>query len=251
MPSTYFKFPQFSLLRLVALVTIVALAVGLFASARRNARLAARNQQLAAENKDYRNELGIFEVEDPTKIHAIRVPTEDDEPQRYRVYLPPGLRYTRCYKVNGIPEHGVPKRVNEQLLLPGHYLFTVDIERRKDEKTGKPLPYADIDLKREQTDNQKFGSASTFIAIGERQNDWLVNKQTGSTSYSWQEPGEKLELHDPAEPFVLYRARAHDIKVLGTDAEGKPTSWQGVPLTGDTDGFMVWIESEPLNEPPK
>ncbi len=183
-------------------------------------------------------------------IHAIRVPTEDDEPRMYRVYLPPGWRYVQCYKTNEIPEQGVPVRAIVQSIEPGHYLFSVEIERRRDKATGEPIPYATVKLHREQTGDVNSGS-SYSISVTERTTDWLVNKQTGSTSYSWQEPGEKLELHDPAEPFVLYRARAHDIKVLGTDAEGKPTSWQGVPLTGDTDGFMVWIQSEPLNEPPK
>lgn len=188
--------PRFSLLNLAAVMTIAALAVGLFSSSRRNVMLATRNQELTAQNKQFRNELGIFEIEDPTKIHVIRVPSEDDEPRKYRVYLPAGFRYTGCYKTNGIPEQGVPDQVNAEPLEPGHYLFRIEIERRKNAKNGEPMPDATVKLERERTDDANSRS-STFVSVGERQNDWLMNKHTGSTAYSWQEPGKNLELRSP------------------------------------------------------
>ena len=198
---------------------------------------------LADENKELRSELGIFEVEDPTQIHAIQVPTEDDEPRKYRLYLPPGRKYARCYKTNNIPESSVPEQVNVEPLDPGHYLFSVEIERRTDETTGDPIPYATIKLTRERTDDVN-SSSSSFISVGERKNDWLVNKETGHTAYSWQEPGRELELHDPSKPYVLYRARAQQVVVLTRDADGNPSSWSSKSIPGETDGFMVWIESE-------
>lgn len=235
--------PRFSLLNLVALMTIVALAVGLYSSAQRNTQLDERNQQLVDENKQFRNELGVFEIEDATQIHAIRAPTEDDEPRRYRIYLPPGYKYTRCYKTNRIPESGVPECVNANPLEPGHYVFRIEIERRKDEKTGEPIPYATVKLEREQQGDTNSRSSS-FISVGERQNDWLVNKQTGNTAFGWQEPGKEVEFHDPSEPFVLYRARARQVQVQSKGSDGKPTSWSSKNIAGETDGFMVWIESE-------
>lgn len=239
--------PKFSLLGLIALMTIVALVMGLYSSARRNAQINDLNDQLAAENKEFRNELGIFEVEDSTKLHALRAPTEGDEPRKYRIYLPPGYKYTRCYKANGIPERDVPQRVNAEPLDPGLYVFRIEIERSNDKNTGDPQPYATVKLEREQQGDVN-STSSTFISVGERQNDWLVNKETGSTAFGWQEPSREVELHDPSEPFVLYRARAHQVQVRSRGSNGRLISWSSKEINGETDGFMVWIESEKVKE---
>ena len=241
-PPRSHRLTRFSLLTLVLLTTIVALGFGLLASARRNAQLNARNEQLAAENKEFRSELGIFEVEDPAKIHAIRVPTEGNQPHKYRVYLPTGYRYTQHYKVGEIPVDGVPAQTNATPVEPGHYLFTVDIERQRYEGAGDER-YVAVKIKRESTDNVNSGSHTTVSA-----RDWTVDEKTGQIAHSFQGPGKELELHDPAEPLVIYRSRAQGIKVLSTDAEGNPTSTESFPIPGEADGFMLWIESEPLDQ---
>jgi hypothetical protein len=237
--------PSFSLFSMVLLTTIVALAVGLYASGRRNSELHAVNEQLAAKNKDYRNQLGIFEIEDPAKIHSIRVPTESDQPQKCRIYLPPGRKYASYYKANGIPENGVPPRQNAEELSPGEYVFSVRIEREKDAKTGEPLPYASVRIERKTERHHN----ATFVGIGEEKNDWILNKETGEPLFQTSGRSNEVRLSDPSEALVVFIARACRLDVRQRDASGKPTRWSAPALPGEVDGFMLWIESEPLPTP--
>ncbi|CAK9037535.1 Uncharacterized protein SCF082_LOCUS22226 [Durusdinium trenchii] len=235
---------QFSLLTMVWLLTIAALAVGLYSSGRRNTILEARNEELEAENKTYRNVLGVFDVEDPKKIHAIRAPSENDEPRKYRIYLPPGRKYVACYQANRIPERGVGEYPNPNVLAPGTYVIKVKINRNFDRDSGEPTRSVGVDFEIDPADEQVHTSSSAKIGISEMWNDWIVNKQTGGMAYSWAEIGRVLELHDPTEPLVLYRARAHDIKVHARNKEGRVTSYSSKNIEGPTDGFMVWIEPQ-------
>ncbi len=237
---------RFSLFNFMTAVAIAALAVALFASARRNAELHAVNERLANENRRHRNELGIFDVTDIAQVHAIRVPTEDEEPRKYRVYLPPGRIHTIHYAVNGIPEEGAPPSHDSgSKLAPGHYLISVKLTRATDRETGEPMPYGRVDLNVKTTLGSPHHSQSFGIGISESKNDWLLNKQTGNTAYSWQEIGRELQVFGAAETVVLYRARAYTPVICGRRSDGKPSSWSSQPIAGDCDGFMVWIMSKP------
>lgn len=238
---------RFSLLTLVWLITVAALAVGLYSSGKRNAMLEARNQELAAQNKTFRDELGIFEIEDLTKIHAIGVPSEFDEPLKYRVYLPPGRKYFACYQANRIPKREVPEPRHRSQLQPGSWLISVDLERDQDRQTGKPLPAATARLRCASTDDANSG-LTTMVGISERENDWIVNQETGQMAYGWQDIGNKLELHEPTQPLVLYRARAQEIVVFSRDSNGRASSYSTKQIDGETDGFMLWIEPQEEEE---
>ncbi|QDU57146.1 hypothetical protein [Aeoliella mucimassa] len=228
---------RFSLLTMVLLTTIIGLVITVVLQ---QAKLAP----MEAENKRMRNELGIFKIEDPEKIHVIRVPTEDNAPRKYRVYLPPGRKYVRCYRGYDIPEQEIPEQTNIEVLEPGNYLFTVKAERFVNKETGEPEPIAIFRIRSESTDQEPFGNSSATVSISERGVDWIVNEETGNMAYSWQEPGRDLELHDATEPLVLYRARANKVKVLGRRADGHVNSWSSEMIPGETEGFMMWVEPE-------
>ncbi|WP_425399817.1 hypothetical protein [Aeoliella sp.] len=117
----------------------------------------------------------------------------------------------------------------------------VKVNRRYDRDTGEPTRAVTVDFDIDPADGQVNSSSSARIGISEMWNDWILNKQTGGMAYSWSEIGDKLELHDPTEPLVLYRARAHDIKVHARNKEGRATSYSSKDIEGPTDGFMVWI----------
>ena len=229
---------RFSLLNLATLMTMAALGLGLIASAQRNHSLVVRNNQLAADNLQMRDELGIFEVDDPTKIHAIGVPTEDGEPCQYRVYLPPGKKYQFNYKANDIPEVELPGRYTLDSIAPGNYLISVNLKRNQDPKTGKPLPYATAEMKVVPTGLLSYSTSSYSIVINESKNDWILNKVTGSMTYSWGGIGDQVKLVDHNQAVVLYRARAHE-------TQGTRNSYSTKPAKGPCDGFMVWIETLP------
>lgn len=235
---------RFSLSKLVTAVTIVALAVGLIASARQNASLESANRKLASENLRHRNELGIFDVTDPDLIHVIRVPTEDDEPRKYRIYLPPKQEYAFRYLVHEIPATGLPSHQSHaQALAPGHYLISIQLKRAVDPKTNKPLPYGNVVIIFTPTHGSPNNGQVISIGISENQNKWLLNPETEQTAFSWQEIGRDLETYPKDEAIVLYRARANDPVVHSRNTDGKATSWSQKQTEDECDGFMIWIDT--------
>lgn len=102
--------PRVSLLNLLLLTTSVALAVGLYRSREDNARLEALFGPLQAENKRLRAEQGTLTIEDPKKIHAIRIADPRDGVWSFRVYLPPGHDYYLAGQANKLPMNGEPPR---------------------------------------------------------------------------------------------------------------------------------------------
>lgn len=226
---------RFSILTLLLLTAIVALTITVVLFYR-------ELEPLRSELKKLREETGQLTIVDPSKIHAIRLPTEDDEPRRYRIYLPPGATYNFNYQANRIPKQGVGEFPNPHQLQPGEYLVGVELTRRVDKETGEPISSVDVrlDVDATQDVNSGFGAS---IGIGQGRNDWIVNKETGHMSYSWQELAREQEVFDASEQVVVYRARAETVKVTARDAEGKPRSWSTKTIETPCEGFMVWIEA--------
>ena len=229
---------RFSILNMLLLTAIVALSITVAMQWREVG-------PLREEVRRHCDELGIFNVGDTKRIHAIRVPTEDDEPRKYRIYLPPGRKYTINYKANHIPSEGISEFADPHEIESGGYLIDVKIKRYRDRKTGEPMRTANADLKIVPTDGQKFSKAGISVGICESQNDWIINKETGKMSYSFQEIGRELKTFEADKPLVLYRARAHTVVVQSRRDDGKPSSWTSKAIEGECDGFMVWIKALP------
>lgn len=112
---------RFSLTTLVLLTTIIALAATVGVIYRELG-------PLRAEVRQYRDQLGILTINDPKVVHAIRLPTEDNEPRRYRVYLPEGRDYWLHYNQYSIPTRGVTASHSSNRLGAGEYLIAVSFE---------------------------------------------------------------------------------------------------------------------------
>ena len=167
---------RFSLLNLALTMTIVALSIGMFMALRRNFALQATIKDIAVENLRYRNELGIFEVVNLDEIHSIRVPSENDEPRKYRVYLPPGKKYSICYASNQIPDKSIPiDHGQKRELAPGYHLLSVKLSRDTDEKTGRPVPFGSADIEVTTSDSSSRYAQSFHARLWEQKNDWLLN----------------------------------------------------------------------------
>ena len=232
--------PRFSLLGLLLLMTIAAMGVGLW-------RLYSELAPLRQEVEQYRNVLGIIRVEEPTKIHALRLPTASDEPRKYRVYLPAGRSYFWHYSQSAIPKDAIPTSKGSGRLAPGEYIFSVQFKRDIDELTREPQPRGTFRIEIEAQGGQADGG-SIFVGVSEQKQDWIVNRETGGMAYGWQEPGRTVELSDPEAPYVLYRARAHEIVVNRRNAEGKPSSWGFKHFDDPCEGFMLWISGQRAHE---
>ena len=102
---------KFSVLNLLMILTAIAFAIGLYSSNRARAKLEAERETLLAENKALRTELGCLTINDPEKLHAINVRTEEARKWSYRVLLPEGRNYYFACQINALPLASAPPPV--------------------------------------------------------------------------------------------------------------------------------------------
>jgi hypothetical protein len=233
--------PRFSLFSFTLAVTIAVLAFGLWAARRENVRLDAENQRLASDNAEYRDELGIFEIEEETKIHAIGVETLNaPDTHRIRVYVPPGRQFEMRIAVHDIPKEGLPTSPQQTAAMEigsGVSLVTCMLIPAYDPATGARLPFATIDI---QIDGPK--SPGYLDSIAEVKNDWILNKETRQFAYRFDSVGLNAKVHDADRPVELLRVRAAEIVVRGRHPDGMVKSWSAKEIADPCDGFMLWIQ---------
>ena len=128
---------KFSILNLLLVLTAAASVVGLYASWRTNSEIVERYEaniskqeaeiaQLQAELKSLRQEAGSLTIDDPKKIHAVRLRTTSEKTWSYRVYLPRGDNYYFAAQINSLPSAGTlpdvesPPEVSTIKGLPGN-----------------------------------------------------------------------------------------------------------------------------------
>ena len=145
---------KFSLLNLFLALTAIAAIVGLYSARQANveaarryekeiAELEADHEYVAAENKYLRQELGCLTITEPTKLHAVKVRTDQPKTWSYRVHLPEGRQYYFACQINLLPLGGAPPLVanppgpntigslgNNSVCIgrpPGKYIVTLSI----------------------------------------------------------------------------------------------------------------------------
>ena len=191
-------------------------------SARRT--IALQTKELAA----LRDELGVFEIVDPSKPHVLSVRTLEPNAFRFRVYLPPRRKdYEVCCSVGDIPVRGMPsdnyefqqlQGLSNQALVPKvGGTFAVDVFLRKDEE-GKMRLY----VRHPQGTLQPALRATHLLLKDDQPQVWRI------------EPSgpPQLQVLDPREPVVLLRWRV--------SPESASTAAGEFP-DDPTDGVMVWI----------
>ena len=77
--------PRFSILTALLLMTIVGMVFAVVHVRNRAASLELELRTLAYENRQLRDEVGALSIDDPSKIYAIRVRTDDDRTWKWRV----------------------------------------------------------------------------------------------------------------------------------------------------------------------
>ena len=105
---------KFSILNLLLVLTTTASFIGLYASWSRNSKIVERYEadiseqdteiaQLQAALKSLRQEAGFLTINDPTRIHAVKLRTTSRKTWSYRVYLPQGHSYYFATQINSLP----------------------------------------------------------------------------------------------------------------------------------------------------
>src|SRR4051794_22261247 len=198
--------PRLSLLTALLLITIAGMALVV-------ARLWREVGPLRAELCQLRNEVGRLSIDDPTKIHAIEVRTNEPLFWKWRVWVPEGTRATVSAQWGRVPAIGLPTSVPAHGLVPGEQWITMRAMRDAKDETW----YARLETK----------TWSTHIPIDEQ-------------SYWWNWPiagilisGVRFETaaeDKKGEPLVLTRYRTeHSNGSVQLQSSNAPSA-----------GFIIW-----------
>ncbi len=203
---------RFSLLTALLVTTIVALAVLVVAQWREVGPLSTEVQLL-------RDEVGELSIEDPTRLHAIELATDDRETWRWRVWVPAGGAVAAKFKWGDVSRTGFPHDAAEIDLQPGESVITLRAERGQADGQWKCTL-------------QTEGGVGETVAIpdGAAWFDW-----TGSDCLEGTGIGRStsVENSDKAEFLLMrYRVVHYEDLVNGQLPEGP------VP------GFIVWLGRE-------
>jgi hypothetical protein len=216
---------RFSLRWLIAAMAFLAVLVSHIKTSLdlRQARREIASQQ--AELKQLRDELGVFEVTDPAKAHAIFVRRTEDKAWRWRVYLPPGRRYMMKWAVDDIPGRGeLASQWEGQHFEPlplERSTFNVDLYLRKgaDGKWRWFVRYPWGELSRELPETHSVVAPQEPVAL----NTDIAGRM-------------EVTVSDLREPLVLFRYQ------VIPQAEFDAAQTQGKMPEGPHDGVQVWIE---------
>jgi hypothetical protein len=196
-------------LRFTLRVLFVAIAgIALVVSWINTYRIAQRNRLLETENERLRNEVGDLSIEDETRLHVIRVRTDNKMEWAWRIWIPEGHSYRVRAFSGQVPKEGFPKSGGMMLLSkPGEHWIRYRIRR-------------------DPRNNQWQGTLHTTVgSVGSGvSHSWVEwNQQTSitggvSTSTADFAPDERVELarhrvsqesssdkiEDPAAGFLIW-----------------------------------------------
>jgi hypothetical protein len=186
--------------------------------------IARQTKELA----ELRDEVGLFEILDPSKPHVLAVRTLEPNAYRFRVYLPPRRKdYEICCSVSQIPATGLPsdqyefqaiRNLSNQTVVPKlGGTFAVDVYVRKDDDGELRLW-----VRHPQGTMRPVIPATHLLAKDDQPQVWRIEPSSPP----------QAQVLDPHEPVVLLRWQA--------------CAESAIPATGEfpdgaSDGVMVWI----------
>ncbi len=104
--------------------------MGVFLIHRDNTRLSQNNQRLLSENRRLQQDYGEFVVEDPSKVHAVALASNDAGNAwqwRWRVFVPEDAAYQLNVATGVIAAGGFPKPQSSPPLQPGDNFVSYSI----------------------------------------------------------------------------------------------------------------------------
>jgi hypothetical protein len=202
---------RFSLLTILLVTTIVGLAVVVVMQWREVIPLRTAVRKL-------RDEVGALSIEDPTKIHAIQVRTDEKLLWKWRVWIPEGEIVDVHMLWGDVPRTGYPKSRTSSRLEPGENWLTLKVVR--DSANG--IWMAEL--------NRRGGGVSQSIPDEAAWFDW-----GGSVWFDGEGVGHSTRAetgHD--RDFVLLRTRAaREADLVNRRPPDRPLP-----------GFIVWLERQ-------
>ncbi|WP_425399821.1 hypothetical protein [Aeoliella sp.] len=184
--------PRFSLLTLVLVTTIVALAVAVFLQYQELGPLREENRRL-------RYEVGELDVEDASQVHVVSVKKAGGYHWQWRIHLPKGHDWW-IHLSRHAPKQGLPEKASSLARLGTGGEVTLIAEVLPAENGVRYL-YLRSD-----------GINSPFLEVEDT--DWLNGRTMIGTSITGE---EKQIASDVDEPLALLR--------LESDKRGKPSDY--------------------------
>lgn len=204
---------RFSLLSLVLVTTIVALAVTV-------ALLYCQLAPLRSEVRQLREETGQLVIEDRAKLHVIGIETYNDWAWKWRLWVPVGRTVQLHFAAKEIPKQGK---------FPSHR--RLELETKPEGREA--LVTARVETKPDGTLRMALSSegVTTYLAISEAHAKWLREGERGSSGGAVL---KSTQVVMPNDPFDLVRKRVFYDSPTGQIPP--------MPQPETTDGVLVWLE---------
>ena len=210
---------RFSLRTLFVAALIVGLAVSHVGTSSQLRKASESNAKLTAQNSALRRELGYFDVEDPSKIYVLNLPTLEAYTWRWRMYVPKGHALTIHQAFSDIPEAGLAQATgSSSFAAEGEFVLMAMIRRDHENRWS-------VSLGTEQS--------STRTSIDDKHSKWIT--ESGGVSSSTAGGGKGPEVVAPGQDLILVRLRAHEKRPDGGSRSAK----------GPAEGLMLWLNVTP------
>lgn len=223
---------RFSLLSMILLITIVALAISNWQKSKQLTQMKQRNEQLAQA-------LGIPSITDPTKVTAIGVPTIVNNGWEWHLVIPQGKEYDLYVAFTHIPQEGLPENpIHVESLTDGEVRIHLSFEYHETlppsvmvrgryvvpAQGAKTLLYHDLS---EHEASWMFHYGGEYREVARKEDSKL--HRTSSQGLIG-DPEYVTTLFDPDDVIVLRRTRVFPID--------SPTDHQQPKTCA---GMMVWL----------
>jgi hypothetical protein len=221
--------PRFSLLTILLLTALVACGFTIW-------QLWREVRPLRAEVARLRAEVGQLTIEDTDKAYAIQVHTFDDDTWKWRIYLPPGRKYslhtrsgnlpspvgiTRNEWLEAVTRHGVGSS-SSGTGLSGEYTLEAKLVQQDD----RWLLVTRNTVREGPVSGHAGGTTSIYP------DEWLADRRARSTRSDV--PSVNQKVFEPDQPILLL----HMMKPIITETS---SGYSSRTPEGPADGFALWI----------
>jgi hypothetical protein len=219
--------PQFSLLTILLLMALVASGITIVL-------LWREVGPLRAELRSLRTELGFLNIEDPTKAHAIALQTSETRIWKWRIYLPPNVKYRYACYSGRLPD---PQKLAGPAWFDRVINGGVGSGISGTMNSGEFTLEARLVKEGEQWQLRTLGSGGNGGFITSiHPSDWFSSRH-GLNTMSGVSPREQTEFAR-GEPILLLKVLRPIVTTLPSGAITTTTP------QGESDGFVFWIEKE-------
>src|SRR5688572_20392211 len=210
--------------------TLVAVIAAYWFLARDVDRLRLQVSALRAENKGYRDQLGILTITDPALPHAIHSsPFRTLNTWQWKIYAPPG-RFRLCLAYDGIPLDGVLPASDTRMVVLADNLPVEGAVTCSIRTGGTNDPYAGHVI-------VQLDRIAKKVELPQHLSAWV----RPTIQFEKQIAGEKATIHaPPGQPLVLLRLRGY--RITEVDQNGTKAHPRLPPDDSPGPGVLLWLE---------